>query len=222
MSASAKSWSKSADSDDCYQEGPAACASGLLTIWAFRTQWRLIRAKIATQPKVVSRMSFSQELSNCWCGGGDFFWGWGLLGTSWHLTRQTRWTAPTTATSFPPGTTLFHGQYRITRFINSGGFGITYLAKDSLDRDVVIKECFSSTFCRRTQTRVRARSLGTRDHMSKIVKCFLNEARSLATLSIRTLSACIRCSRKTTPPTWHWTTSAAMTCRRSSTKRRPC
>ena len=81
-----------------------------------------------------------------------------------------------------PGTTLFHGQYRITRFINSGGFGITYLAKDSLDRDVVIKECFSSTFCRRTQTRVRARSLGTRDHMSKIVKCFLNEARSLATL----------------------------------------
>jgi hypothetical protein len=65
-----------------------------------------------------------------------------------------------------PGTSLFHGQYRITRFINSGGFGITYLAKDSLDRDVVIKECFSSTFCRRTKTRVRARSLGTRDHLS--------------------------------------------------------
>jgi serine/threonine protein kinase len=81
-----------------------------------------------------------------------------------------------------PGTSLFHGQYRITRFINSGGFGITYLAKDSLDRDVVIKECFSSTFCRRTETRVRARSQGTRDHMSKIVKSFLNEARSLATL----------------------------------------
>jgi serine/threonine protein kinase len=81
-----------------------------------------------------------------------------------------------------PGTSLFHGQYRITRFINSGGFGITYLAKDSLNRDVVIKECFSSTFCRRTETRVRARSVGTRDHMSKIVKSFLNEARSLSTL----------------------------------------
>lgn len=81
-----------------------------------------------------------------------------------------------------PGTTLFHGQYRITRFINSGGFGITYLATDSLNRDVVIKECFSSTFCRRKETRVRARSLGTRDHMSKIVKGFLNEARSLASL----------------------------------------
>ncbi len=81
-----------------------------------------------------------------------------------------------------PGTTLFHGTYRITRFINSGGFGITYLATDSLGRDVVVKECFSSTFCRRSQTRVRARSSGTRDHMGKIVKSFLNEARSLARL----------------------------------------
>jgi hypothetical protein len=81
-----------------------------------------------------------------------------------------------------PGTTLFHGTYRITRFINSGGFGITYLAQDSLGREVVIKECFSSTFCRRTQTRVRARSQGTRDHMQRIVKSFLNEAQSLARL----------------------------------------
>jgi serine/threonine protein kinase len=93
---------------------------------------------------------------------------------------------PLTANTFGdellPGTTLFHGQYRITRFINSGGFGITYLAKDSLDRDVVIKECFSSTFCRRTETRVRARSQSTRDNMQRIVKSFLNEARSLASL----------------------------------------
>jgi serine/threonine protein kinase len=81
-----------------------------------------------------------------------------------------------------PGASLFHGQYRIIRFINSGGFGITYLAKDSLDRDVVIKECFSSTFCRRTESRVRARSVSTRDQMQRIVKSFLNEARSLASL----------------------------------------
>jgi len=81
-----------------------------------------------------------------------------------------------------PGTSLFHGQYRILRYINSGGFGITYLAKDSLDREVVIKECFSSTFCRRTESRVRARSQGTRDQMQRIVKSFLNEARSLASL----------------------------------------
>ncbi|MFM7334553.1 MAG: serine/threonine protein kinase [Tabrizicola sp.] len=81
-----------------------------------------------------------------------------------------------------PGTSLFHGSYKITRFINSGGFGITYQATDSLGRDVVIKECFSSTFCRRLQTRVRARSAGTRDHMSKIIRSFLNEAQSLAKL----------------------------------------
>ncbi len=91
-------------------------------------------------------------------------------------------TRPECCDELLPGTTLFHGQYRITRYINSGGFGITYLAKDSLDRDVVIKECFSSSFCRRTETRVRARSQSTRDHMARIVKSFLNEARSLAGL----------------------------------------
>lgn len=41
-----------------------------------------------------------------------------------------------------PGAKLLKGQYTITRYLNSGGFGITYLAKDSLDRDIVIKECF--------------------------------------------------------------------------------
>ncbi|NHB76471.1 serine/threonine-protein kinase [Rhodobacter calidifons] len=81
-----------------------------------------------------------------------------------------------------PGTTLFHGSYRITRFINSGGFGITYLAQDSLGREVVIKECFSSNFCRRSQSRVRARSAGTREHLSKLVRAFLREAQSLALL----------------------------------------
>ncbi len=96
--------------------------------------------------------------------------------TSETLTRSTY------SDELLPGTSLFHGQYRIVRYINSGGFGITYLAKDSLDREVVIKECFSSTFCRRTETRVRARSLSTQDHMQRIVKSFLNEARSLAGL----------------------------------------
>ncbi|MGL4237806.1 serine/threonine protein kinase [Tabrizicola sp.] len=81
-----------------------------------------------------------------------------------------------------PGTSLFYGQYEITRFINSGGFGITYLARNSVDREVVIKECFSSSFCRRTQSRVRPRSKNTEGHMDRIVKSFLNEARCLAKL----------------------------------------
>ena len=81
-----------------------------------------------------------------------------------------------------PGTSLFYEQYRITRFINSGGFGITYLAKDSLDREIVIKECFASVFCRRTRSRVRPRSQSAQGQMQRIVKSFLYEARSLARL----------------------------------------
>ena len=33
-----------------------------------------------------------------------------------------------------PGTKLLGGQYEIGRFLNAGGFGMTYLAKDSLER----------------------------------------------------------------------------------------
>ena len=57
-----------------------------------------------------------------------------------------------------PGAKLLKGQYTITRYINSGGFGITYLAKDSLDPDGVTKECFPSSVCRPPKVRVAARS----------------------------------------------------------------
>ncbi|WP_136645681.1 serine/threonine-protein kinase [Tabrizicola sp. YIM 78059] len=83
----------------------------------------------------------------------------------------------------PVGTTIFHGQYRITKFLNSGGFGITYLAKDSLNRDVVLKECFVGAFCRRSQTRVRPRSESGRVHLGKVMRGFLREAHTLAAMS---------------------------------------
>lgn len=83
----------------------------------------------------------------------------------------------------PPGSTLLQGQYRITKFMNDGGFGITYLAQDSLDRDVVIKECFAQAFCRRQGAKVLARSRSTQGEWSDILRFFLNEARSLAKLS---------------------------------------
>ena len=82
----------------------------------------------------------------------------------------------------PPGTPLLHGQYTISRFINSGGFGITYLAKDSLDRDVVIKECYVDAFCRRTRTIVSARSRAHQNEMKSIIRHFIQEARSLSKL----------------------------------------
>ncbi|MCV2874342.1 serine/threonine protein kinase [Defluviimonas sp. WL0050] len=81
-----------------------------------------------------------------------------------------------------PGTTLLHGQYTITRFLNNGGFGITYLAKDSLDRDVVIKECFADAFCRRTKTIVSARSRAHQNELKSIIRHFIQEARSLSKL----------------------------------------
>ncbi|PWE31388.1 hypothetical protein DDZ14_12800 [Maritimibacter sp. 55A14] len=81
-----------------------------------------------------------------------------------------------------PGTTLLHGQYTITRFLNNGGFGITYLAKDSLDRDVVIKECFADAFCRRTNTIVSARSRAHQSSLKSIIRHFIQEARSLSKL----------------------------------------
>ena len=79
-----------------------------------------------------------------------------------------------------PGAKLLKGQYTITRYINSGGFGITYLAKDSLDRDVVIKECFPSSVCRRSKIVVAARSRAHTAELRSIVQLFVREARNLA------------------------------------------
>jgi serine/threonine protein kinase len=86
------------------------------------------------------------------------------------------------ADDLKPGTTLLDGQYTILGFLNSGGFGITYLAKDSLDRTVVIKECFPNTLCRRSTSVVRARSRKHQGEYQSFVKGFIDEARSLAKL----------------------------------------
>lgn len=92
-------------------------------------------------------------------------------------------TAPVSMDVLPPGTELLGGQYRITGFMNDGGFGITYLAKDSLSRDIVIKECFAQAFCRRSGTRVLARSPANQGELDSIIRYFLNEARNLSGLS---------------------------------------
>ncbi|SIO40563.1 Serine/threonine protein kinase [Rhodovulum sp. ES.010] len=81
-----------------------------------------------------------------------------------------------------PGTTLLHGQYTIERFLNSGGFGLTYLARDSLDRVVVIKECFPESLCMRSGQDVRARSRSYSQEYHSIVQLFIDEAHRLARL----------------------------------------
>jgi len=86
------------------------------------------------------------------------------------------------ADDLKPGTQLLGGHYTIVGFLNSGGFGITYLAKDSLDRTVVIKECFPNALCRRSTSLVRARSRKHQGDFRGFVESFMVEAKSLARL----------------------------------------
>lgn len=80
------------------------------------------------------------------------------------------------------GTRLLRGQYQIEAPLTQGGFGITYLARDSLDRRVVIKECFPASICQRSQGRVRPRERGKRRQYLGLLRHFLHEARRLARL----------------------------------------
>ncbi len=82
-----------------------------------------------------------------------------------------------------PGTSLSHGQYHIASFLRAGGFGITYLARNSFNRDVVLKECFVPAFCSRSQTAVRARSEASKAPMQKAIRSFLEEAQTLTRMS---------------------------------------
>ncbi|MEP6064680.1 MAG: serine/threonine-protein kinase [Paracoccaceae bacterium] len=81
-----------------------------------------------------------------------------------------------------PGTLLCHGQYTIKRYINSGGFGVTYLTSDSLARKVVIKECFPNAMCCRAGELVRLRSRSYVQDFEQVVELFEKEARALAQL----------------------------------------
>ncbi len=86
------------------------------------------------------------------------------------------------ADALKPGTELLHGQFRIEKFLNAGGFGMTYLARDSLDRIVVIKECFPSSMCCRQKGNVMARSRQHQAEFDAVVKHFGAEARRLSKL----------------------------------------
>jgi serine/threonine protein kinase len=81
-----------------------------------------------------------------------------------------------------PGSILLQGQYRIESFLNSGGFGMTYLATDSLNRKVVIKECFPTIFCQRAGTSVVPRNATSPTQFRSIVRHFIREAHRLAKL----------------------------------------
>ena len=84
--------------------------------------------------------------------------------------------------ALPNGTALFHGQYSIESFLSCGGFGVTYLARDSLERRVVIKECFPRASCRREGLQVVPQHRVKDEDFRAIVRLFVDEARNLAKL----------------------------------------
>jgi hypothetical protein len=90
--------------------------------------------------------------------------------------------AGSSADELAPGTRLLFGQFTIQSFVNSGGFGIVYLATDSLDRRVVIKECFPTAYCRRVGLTVGARSRAQVDEFRSVVGHFVQEAVTLSEL----------------------------------------
>ena len=103
------------------------------------------------------------------------------------LTDPVQHTEQTSVNAFgdelPAGSELCGGSYVIEKYLNSGGFGITYLARDSLNRQVVIKECFPSAMCYRSNKTVRLRSRNADDEFETILELFEKEARALSELS---------------------------------------
>src|SRR5438874_134836 len=90
---------------------------------------------------------------------------------------------PGDAASLPPGLKL--ADYVIERPLGGGGFGITYLARDSnLQLPVAIKEYFPSELVSRaTDNSVRVRTTNS-EHQEQYdwgLERFLDEARALAT-----------------------------------------
>ncbi|QGX97225.1 serine/threonine protein kinase [Roseovarius faecimaris] len=79
-----------------------------------------------------------------------------------------------------PGHSLLYGQYIIEHHMIDGGFGMTYLAKDSLERKVVIKECFPSSVCRRINGEVRPRKPAYQEQYQNVIRNFLREALRMA------------------------------------------
>jgi non-specific serine/threonine protein kinase len=82
----------------------------------------------------------------------------------------------------PRGVKLLSGQYQIERLLVRGGFGLTYLALDSLDRHVGIKECFPTGLCLRRGALVEPASTDVVKQSKAVLRNFLREAKYLARL----------------------------------------
>lgn len=82
----------------------------------------------------------------------------------------------------PNGTTLLNGQFLIKSRLQTGGFGIAYVARDSLERQVVVKECFPSGICARRNGRVQPLVAEFESQFEALKRQFIREARHMARL----------------------------------------
>lgn len=83
-------------------------------------------------------------------------------------------------------TTLQEGKYRILSVLGQGGFGITYLAEQTmLERRVAIKEFYMREFCSRdgSTSHVTIGTEGSRETVTRFREKFLKEARNIAKLN---------------------------------------
>ena len=76
---------------------------------------------------------------------------------------------------------VLHDRYELLAVLGVGGFGVTYLGRDTeLERRVAIKEYFPNEFAVREGTTVHPKSVGDREDVEWGLDRFLDEARTLA------------------------------------------
>jgi len=81
-----------------------------------------------------------------------------------------------------PGTTLQSGKYKIIKVLGQGGFGITYLAENTmLDGKMAIKEFFFKEYCDREEatSHVTIPTSGNREIVERFRQKFIKEARTI-------------------------------------------
>lgn len=88
--------------------------------------------------------------------------------------------ADTDCPGLAAGHRLLHGQYQIETSLSEGGFGRTYVARDSLDRRVVIKECLPEGICTRNASGHCKPRDGNERLFRNLLRSFLREAQLLA------------------------------------------
>ena len=88
--------------------------------------------------------------------------------------------------SLKPDTTLQGGKYKILKQLGQGGFGITYLAENTmLDGKVAIKEFFFKEYCNRDEetSHVTIPTDGNREIVERFKAKFIKEARTIFKLN---------------------------------------